>query len=116
MSYTLFVSTEAPLYSSAGQDMLEAAMSAANADLSVKLLFVNDGCYQLITKSQEGSYRKDINKQLALLALYEIDDVFYYLPPNNAQQQLSDNDSAQQIHSADECNELFKHADHVLVF
>lgn len=91
-------------------------MSAANADLLVKLLFIKDGCYQLITKSQEGSYRKDLNKQLALLALYEIDDIFYYLPPSNAEQQLSDNDSAQQIHSNDECNELFKHADQVLVF
>ncbi|MEM0912351.1 MAG: DsrE family protein [Pseudomonadota bacterium] len=116
MSYTLFIATATPLYSSNSQDMLEAAMSAANAELTVKIVFAFDGCWQLTTQSGKQQNRKDINKQLALLALYDIDEIFYFMPPEAAKNSLSAISFAQTIERIDEFDSLVNQATHVMVF
>ncbi len=116
MSYSLFIATTPPLYSSASQDLIEAAMSAANAELTVKIIFVNEGCWQLTTNTNKAGLRKDINKQLDLLTLYEIDDIYYYMPHPTIKSKLSSMTATQPVKTAEAFNEILNNAENVLVF
>ena len=73
----LFLTTRSPWTSSNAASCNDMVMTAAIFDQPVKLLFCNDGVYQLLA-NQDGSAcgMKTLSKQLTALNLYWIEQVY----------------------------------------
>lgn len=78
MSTMLIISSQAPYYSSAAQDAIEAALAASNVGVEVSFILIDDGVFQLLN-DQHGAYihKKSIMKQIKALPLYDIESIFY---------------------------------------
>ncbi|HSC76116.1 MAG TPA: sulfurtransferase complex subunit TusC [Pseudomonadales bacterium] len=73
----LFILQHAPYGSSATRETLDAALAAAAFEQQVKLLFTDDGVWQLLADQQPDTISsKDTSKMLQALEYYDISDVF----------------------------------------
>ena len=70
----LYIIKQAPYGSVAGIEAIEAAITSANFDLSVSVLLLHDGVYQV--KSGQGSILKNTAKTFQALADFGIDNVY----------------------------------------
>ena len=71
------VCRQPPYGSSLAREALDAAMAAAAFDQQVSLIFVGDGVWQLCRQQQpEAIDQRSFEKQLALLPLYEVEQLF----------------------------------------
>ncbi len=75
--YILFIQSHLPHSTSASVDTLEAVLAASNLGLDIALVFVGDGVYQLSDEQNAKAIsRKDLKKQLGLLPLYDIEQIY----------------------------------------
>lgn len=73
----LIISSQAPYGGSAAKGALDMALTAASLELSVALLFIDDGCYQLRQgQTSKAIGQKNLEKQLGMLGLYDIEDCY----------------------------------------
>jgi tRNA 2-thiouridine synthesizing protein C len=103
MSQLLIISTQAPYYSSAAQDALEAALAASNVGIEVAFVFQDDGVFQLLDGQNNAEVnKKSIAKQIKALPIYDIEPIFY-LKESAITRGLS---SESLSNTAEEINEL----------
>ena len=77
MKRFLFVFSSSPYSTPAGQEGLDAALSAASLDIDVALLFTHDGVFQV--KSEQGrgaSQLKQYTKSFKALADFGIEETY----------------------------------------
>lgn len=73
----LFVFRSAPYQDCTAREGLEAALAAAAFDQAVRLLFIDDGVYQL-TNGQNPEHQKNLQKMLAALPIYDVNEIFVH--------------------------------------
>ena len=79
MSYLLLISNQAPFNSITPRETIELGLSASNVELDVKILFMDQGIFQLSDALDDSfSEQKSITKQLSLLSMYDIEDLYAY--------------------------------------
>ncbi|MFC3121751.1 DsrE family protein [Agaribacter flavus] len=122
MAYLLFVSTHTPYHTSHAKDALEAALSASNVGLEIRFVFYGDGVYQLLeTQSGDTIDHKSLLKQLSLMPLYDIENIYIALGntinPEQYQKLAIDLESLGLRSLEDDgFADLVKNANNVLVF
>jgi tRNA 2-thiouridine synthesizing protein C len=116
--HLLFLTTKSPWTTSNASSCNDMVMTAAIFDQSVKLLFCNDGVYQLL-KDQNGtsSGMKTLAKQLSALDLYGIEQV-YVEKAAMQERGLQERDLLQAVMvlSCDQMRALIANSKAVLVF
>jgi tRNA 2-thiouridine synthesizing protein C len=117
-NHLLFLTTKSPWTSSSAASCTDMVMTAAIFDQSVRLLFCNDGVYQLL-KDQDGTLcgMKTLAKQLTALDLYGIEQV--YVEKSALQERgLQERDLLQAVTilSCDQIRTLIADSKAVLVF
>ncbi len=71
------VCRQPPYGNSLAREALDAAMAAAAFDQQVSLIFVGDGVWQLCRQQQPDAIgQRSFEKQLALLPLYDVDQLY----------------------------------------
>ena len=77
MSRLLYIFTQAPFSTSAGQEGLDAVLVGAAFEQEISLLFLHDGVYQLKTdqQAQDGGL-KQFTKSYAALADFGIEQIY----------------------------------------
>jgi len=117
-SHLLFLTTKSPWTSSNAASCNDMVMTAGIFDQPVKLLFCNDGVYQLLA-GQDGtaSGMKTLARQLTALDLYGIEQV--YVEESALQERgLQERDLLQAVTvlSCDQMQSLIAESRAVLVF
>lgn len=74
----LFILTQSPYQSSLAREALDFALASAAFNQQVSLLFMGDGVFQLLADQQSQSGKKNIEKTLSSLALFDIESVYYH--------------------------------------
>jgi tRNA 2-thiouridine synthesizing protein C len=78
LSTLLIISTQPPYFSSCAQDAIEAALAASNVGVRVTYVFSQKGLFQLIAdQNSVGIGKKSLIKQIRVLSLYDIEDLYY---------------------------------------
>ncbi len=73
----LLVIRHSPYASQVAREALDAALTAAAFEVPLSVLFINDGCYTLLSNQQpEQLQAKNISRTLPALAMYDIDRVY----------------------------------------
>jgi tRNA 2-thiouridine synthesizing protein C len=117
-SHLLFLTTKSPWTSSSAASCNDMVMTAAIFDQPVKLLFCNDGVYQLLA-GQDGTAcgMKTLANQLSALDLYGIEQI--YVEASALQERgLQERDLLQAVTllSCDQMRTLIAESHAVLVF
>ncbi len=73
----LFILKQSPYHSSLAREALDFALASAAFDQQVSLLFMGDGLFQLIKNQQSVNGKKNIEKTLNSLSLFEIENIYY---------------------------------------
>lgn len=77
MKSLLLISRQSPYGGSYAHEALDIALSAAAFDISVSLLFMDDGVYQLLKGQQPmHNHTKKLESVLSALPLYDINDLW----------------------------------------
>ncbi len=77
--YFLFVFRASPYGTSASKEGIDAALASSVFELPIKLLFMNDGVFQLMI-GQAPTCTNSVEKQLKALSLYGIDEIYIHEP------------------------------------
>ena len=73
----LLVIRHSPYTSQVTREALDAALTAAAFEVPLSLLFINDGCYTLLSNQQPEQLQvKNLSKTLPALAMYDIDRAY----------------------------------------
>ncbi|WP_395343306.1 sulfurtransferase complex subunit TusC [Ningiella sp. W23] len=117
-AYLLAVSTKAPYHQSAAIDALEAAYAATNVGIQVKILFLDDGVFQLIPdQNPQHIEHKNTFKKLCAMPLFDVEDIFADSQSANARSvELNLKDIPVQELNAEQRIALIHNAAQVLVF
>jgi tRNA 2-thiouridine synthesizing protein C len=116
--YLLVINTKAPYHTSAAQDAFEAALAASNVGLEVRVLFDEDGVYQLVeTQSPEVISHKNMFKKLCSFPLFDVEKIYVNDTAllNRGISLESDKLESTRLES-EQVKTLIKNAHHVLVF
>lgn len=72
----LFILKQSPYQSSLARESLDFALASAAFNQQVSLLFMDDGIYQLLQQQQSQVGKKNIEKTLASLEMFDINNVY----------------------------------------
>ncbi|MGF1765096.1 sulfurtransferase complex subunit TusC [Aliivibrio kagoshimensis] len=118
MSKLGFIFNSAPHGSSSGREGLDALLAASAYTDNIRVLFVNDGVYQLLSKQQpELIQSRDYISTFKMLGLYEVDDI-YACKASLMARQIDEKQLIIEANSvsAIEIQQLIDECDNVLVF
>tara|TARA_B100001094_G_C18165590_1_gene791860 strand:- start:1858 stop:2217 length:360 start_codon:yes stop_codon:yes gene_type:complete len=119
MKRLIFVFTQASFANLDGREGQDMALLCASFEQEVQLVFMQDGVYQLLRGQQpEKVGCKDYLARLKALSLYDIEQVYVCAQALKAR-QLKQEDlfvTPTQLIESTALHQLFKQADHVMVF
>lgn len=73
----LFILKQSPYQSNLAREALDFALASAAFDQDVSVLFMGDGIFQLLSNQQSQQGKKNIEKTLASLSMFDIDSIYY---------------------------------------
>jgi len=116
--HILIVNQSAPYSSSNAKESLDIALAAGAFEQSVAILFIGDGCYQLLSnQSPKQTHSKNISQMLKVLPVYGIDKLYVdeQSLSNRNIEQLDENLTLTKV-SQHEIQALYKEATTVFRF
>ena len=119
MKKLIFVFTQTSFANLDGREGQDMALLCASFEQDVQLVFMQDAVYQLLGNQQpEKVGCKDYLARLKALSLYDIEQVYVCKASLQARQLKQEQLFLTQTQLIDalELNQLFKQADHVMVF
>ena len=116
--HILIVNQHAPYGSARAYEALDLALSSATFDQHVDLLFSGPACLQLLANQHTQAIQsKNLNKMLAALPIYGIEQLYYEQKALNRFNLNESNLIAQSKGLSDEeISALYQQADHVFHF
>lgn len=72
----LFLMRHAPYGGLWAQETIDMLLTTAAFDQKIRVLFLDDGVFQLLSGQQPGTGRKAVGTLLGALSLYDVDDIW----------------------------------------